>query len=270
MKKLIITLSVLLFFALSCKKDNTEEAIIAKPTKCLPIYKIDSLYYSNKGEWVMEYTTYEYNSKKQLSKISVQPRVDGYISDLYEIVYDENDRISEVIRDRGIFENTYYKWILHYNDENQLVNCYAQSIVGEELSGDSVLIITYEYPTKNSVFRFFHDGIYSSQQLYELDEDGNVAFFYYYDDPEKLLNSEYEFFCSNKMQAYSNWSFDEKLFFRKDLSINQYDSLIWTVHNYDGSTEKPALSKPRPGEWEYNELGYLTKKRFVAYEYMYY
>lgn len=267
MKKLIITLSVLLFFALSCKKDNTEEPV--KPTKCLPIYKIDSLYmYEN--AWVIEYTTYEYNSKKQLSKISVQPRVDSYISELYELVYDENDRLSEVIRNRGKFENKYFKWILHYNDENQLVNYYFQLIEDEELSGDSVLRVTYEYPNKNSVFRFYHDGIYSSQQLYELDEDGNVAFSYYYDDPEKLLNSEYEFFYSNKMQAYSNWSFDEQLLFRKDLSINQYDSLIWTKYNYDGSTEEPALSKPRPGIRAYNELGYLTKDYGVAYEYMYY
>ncbi len=269
MKKLIITLSAIIFFVLSCKKDNTEEAVIAKPTKCLPVYKIDSLHiYEN--AWVVEYITYEYNSKKQLTKISVQLHEGGFISDLYELVYDENDRLSEVIRDRGKFENTYYKWILQYNDENQLINNYTQVIVDEESSGDSVLRVTYEYLNKNSVYRFYHDGIYSSQQLYELDENRNVAFSYYYDDPEKLLNSEYEFFYSDKMQAYSNWSFDEQLLFRKDLSINQYDSLIWTVHNNDGSTEEPALSKPRPGEWEYNELGYLTRKPFVVYEYMYY
>ncbi len=268
MKKLIITLSAIIFLALSCKKDKSEELI--KPTKCLPLYKIDSIRKSDHYGWVVEYTTYEYSSNRQLSNIVVD-LVDGYSSiDTYELVYDDNDRVSEVIRNRGKLENSYGKWILHYNDKNQLINYHTQVIVDEEPSGESSLLFTYEYPNENTASRVLYDEIYGSRATFELDENKNVAMAYYYNGTEKYLSSEYEFFCSDKMQPYSNWSFEQKLLFKKDLSINQNDSLIWTVHNYNGTTEDPKLIKPRPGVRAYNDLGYLTKDYGVAYEYMYY
>jgi len=269
MKKIFILFAAIILITLSCKKDKTIEL---KPTKCLPISKIEKLYSNNSNNnYIYEYTYYKYNSKMQLINVIIEDDY-HFITDEYNILY-RGGKITEVLLSRGLNGSPYGKRILEYNDRNQMITLSYQNIEGDSLVGELCQTASYEYPNENTIKSIIPMGsnFPTYEYVYEFDENGNVSIISCYSEPSKYITSRAEYKYDSNHQPYRNLSLNLNLLFRNNLSKNQFSSATYYTYNYNGSENEPNYWTAEPDYYQYNELGYPTSiGRYITYAYLSY